>query len=202
LWQPGSGVGEPLGVGEPVGVGSGVAEPFGPGEPLGPGGSLGLAAGPVGLGAGSPLGPGGSLGLGAGPVGLGAGSPVGVGGTGVGSGIMCSVTRPVEAEGGAGAGTGGPATDERSGARAAAGDAVGPAGGTTAAGEPVRELDGGSGTTTTGSRVTPPSSGVPASPRSPSEAAPMVITTSVGTEASATSSPTISAYRRVGPATP
>jgi hypothetical protein len=58
------------------------------------------------------------------------------------------------------------------------------------------------GTMTMGSRDGAARAGVPGAGRSPTEAAPIAITTKVGTEAKATSTPTIAAYLRPGPATP
>lgn len=61
---------------------------------------------------------------------------------------------------------------------------------------------GSSVSTTTGSCTAAPSAGVPAGPDPVTEAAPIAMTTSSGTEANATSIATINVYRRVVPDTP
>ncbi len=139
------------------------------------------------------------VGAGSAPVGEGAGVAVGDGSGVRGSaGVTASVTAGV----GTGAGTGAVVT----GARRAgvAGGVVDGATTVPASADPARDglPVGGGATTTTGSPVALPSTGVPDGPCSPSEAAPMATTTNVGTEASATSIPTIRPYRRADPATP
>jgi hypothetical protein len=113
--------------------------------------------------------------------------------------VTCSVTGP----GGAGVSPGAATTTGGGIGAGGPGGAVGSAGGMATLPEEVaRGPAGGGDTTITGSPVAAPNGGVPPDGRSLTQAAPIRRTTSVGTEASATSIPTISAYRRAGPDTP
>ena len=164
----------------------------------------------VAVGDGSGVGDGVPVGCGCAGVCVGSGSvAVGVGVGVVGDGVALggvTTTSAVTCLGGragwtgcwaGGAATGGAAT---AGGGAATG-AAGVVGGTTVPALARGRLPAGGDTTTTGSPGLP-NRGVPDGPCCPSEAVPIAMTTNVGTEASATSIPTISAYRRTDPATP